>query len=124
MFLKTQVHYLGLLVGTSVVQPLPEKVTAIEALEPPKDIEELRHFLSLVGFYRMFIPFFTDITACLNTMLWKGAVLMWTEQCGNVFKLLKSELVKCPCYNIQIPIDHLNCSLTCLNIGYLGILHQ
>ena len=98
------------------MQPLPEKVTAIGALEPPKDIEKLRHFLGLVGFYMKFMPLFVDVTACLKTMLWEGAVFMWTEQCGNAFKLLKSELVKCPCYNIQIPIGHLNCSLMHLNI--------
>ena len=37
-FFKTKVHYLGFLIGTNGVQPLPEKVTAIETLEPPKDI--------------------------------------------------------------------------------------
>ena len=90
-FFKTKVHYLGFLVGTNGVQPLPEKVTAREALEPPKDIDEPCQFLGLVGFYRKFIPFFMDVTACLNTMLRKGVVFKWTEQCSNAFKLLKSE---------------------------------
>ena len=99
------------------MQPLSEKVTAIEALKPPKNINELRQFLGMVGFYRKFIPFFTHVTACLNTMLRRGAVFTWTEQCDNVFKLLKSKLVKCPCYNVLIPMDHLNCSSTHLNIG-------
>ena len=70
-FFKTKVHYLGFLVGTNGVQPLPEKVTAIEAVELPKDIDELRQFLGLVGFYRKFIPFFMDVTAYLNTILRK-----------------------------------------------------
>ena len=59
-FLKSKVHYLGYLVGTDGVHPLPE---------PPKNIKELQHFLGLVGFYRKFIPFFADVTACLNIML-------------------------------------------------------
>ena len=95
-FFKTKVHYLGFLVRTNGVQPLPEKDTAIEALEPPKDINELRQFLGLVDFYRKFLPFFTDVTACLNTMLRKGVVFKWMEQCSNAFKLLKSDLVKLP----------------------------
>ena len=65
---------------------LPETVTAIEALEPPKYIEELRQFLGLVGLYTKFNPFFVDVMACLNTMLRKGAVFKWTEQCGNAFR--------------------------------------
>ena len=80
MIFKTQVHYFGFLVGTGGVQPLPEKVAAIEALEPPKDIKELRHFLGLVGFYRKFIRLFANVTVCLNKMLWKGSVFVWTEQ--------------------------------------------
>ena len=79
-FFKSQVHYLGFLVGNQVVQLLPEKVTAIDALEPPKDINKLRHFWGSVGVYRKFIPFFVDFMACLNTTLRKGAVFMWTEQ--------------------------------------------
>ena len=40
-FFKSKVHYLGYLVGTDGVQPLPEKVTTIEALEPPQNMDEL-----------------------------------------------------------------------------------
>ena len=68
-FFKSKVHYLGYLVETDSVQPLLEKVAAIQALEPPNNIEKLQHFLSLVGFHRKFIPFFANVTACLNTML-------------------------------------------------------
>ena len=98
---KTKVNYLGFLVGTNGVQPLPKKVTAIEAPEPPKDIDELHQFFGLVGFYRKLTPFFTNLTTCFNTMLRKGAVFKGTEQCGNAFKLLKSELVKMP--TLQYP---------------------
>ena len=99
---------MGYLVGTDGVQPLPEKVAIIQALEPPRNIEELWHFLGLVGLYRKFFFFFANVTACLNTMLQKGAVFKWTKQCNNAFNLLKSELIKCPGYNIQIKINHLN----------------
>ena len=67
-FFKSKVHYLAYIVGTNGVQPLL-KVAAIQALEPPRNIEELWHFWELVVFYRKFIPFFADVTACLNTML-------------------------------------------------------
>ena len=35
---KTKVHHLGFLVGVDGVQPLPEKVAAIQALQPPKEM--------------------------------------------------------------------------------------
>ena len=105
---KSEVHYLGYLVATHGVQPLPEKVATIQALELPRNIEELWYFLGLVRFYRKFILFFANITACLNSMLWKGTVFKWTEECNNAFNLLKSDLVKNTDYSIQIPINHLN----------------
>ena len=37
-FFKSKVHYLAYLVGTDHVQLLPEKVAAIETLEPPQNI--------------------------------------------------------------------------------------
>ena len=92
-FIKSKVHYLGDLVGANGIQPLPEKVADIEALEPPQNIEELWHFLGLIGFYRKFIPFFTNVTACLNVMLRKGAVFDWTEWYNNAFNLLKVRVV-------------------------------
>ena len=99
-FFKSEAHYLGYFGGADGIQPLLEKVTTIEALEPPQIIEELQHFLGLVRFFRKFTPFFVDVTACLNAMLRKGAVFEGTEWCNNAFNLLKSELVK----NAQVTI--------------------
>ena len=42
-FCITKVHYLGFL-GINGVQPLPGKVAAIQALQPPKDIDNFRQF--------------------------------------------------------------------------------
>ena len=123
-FFKSPVHYLGFSLGTKGVQPLPEKVTAIEALEPPKDINELRQFLGLVRFYRKVIPFFVDVTACLNTMLRKGAVFKWTKQCSNAFMLLKSKLVKMPKLQYSNPNKLFMLSTDASKHSYSGILHQ
>ena len=73
--LKSKVHYVGYLVGTNGAQPLPEKFTTREALEPPQNIVELWHFQGLIWLYRKFIPFFADVNACLNATLRKGQCL-------------------------------------------------
>ena len=121
---KSHVNYLGFLVGTEGVQPLPEKVAAIEGLEPLKDIDELRQFLGLVGFYRKFIPFFMDVTAWLNTVLRKGERFKWTEQCGNVFSLLKLELVKMPRLQYPNPNKPFMLFTNASKYSNSGILHQ
>ena len=123
-FFKSKFHYLGYLVGANGIQPLLEKVAAIEALEPPQNIEEVWHFLGLIRFYRKFIPFFADKTACLNAMLRKAAVFEWTEWCNNAFSLLKSELVKMP--RLQYPNQNKTFKLftNASNHSYSSVLHQ
>ena len=106
------------------MQLLPEKVTSIKALELPKDIDELRQFLGLVGFYRKFIPFFVDFMVCLNAMLRKGGVFKWTEQCSNAFKLLKLDLIKVPKLQYPNPNKPFMVFTDVLKYSYSGILHQ
>ena len=121
---KTQVHYLGFLVRRDDVQPLPENVAAKMALEPPKDINKLRQFSGLVGFYRKLIPFFADVTACLNTILRKGSTFQWTKQCNNAFKLLKPELVKMATFQYPNPNKQFQLFTDPSKYNYSGILHQ
>ena len=123
-FFKTKVHYLGFLVGINGVQPLPEKVTAIQDLLPPKDVDELGKLLGLVTFYRKFIPFFTDINVCLNKMLRKGATLNWTQQCENTFKLLKKEFTKMPALQFPNPNKPFQLFTDVSKYSHSRILHQ
>ena len=123
-YFKSTVHYFGYLVGTDGVQPLLVKVATIQALEPLKNIEKLWHFLGLVRFYRKFIPFFANVTACLNTMLQKGIVFKWTEWCNNAFNLLKSDLVKMPRIQYSNPNKPFKLFIDASKHSYLGILHQ
>ena len=123
-FFKSKFHYLGYLVGTNSVQPLPEKLATKEALEPPKNVDELQHFLGLVGLYRKFIPFFAYVMACLDTMLRKGTVFKWTKQYNDVFNLLKSDLAKMPRLQYPNPNKSFKLFTNVSKHSYAGILHQ
>ena len=72
----------------------------------------------------MFIPFFLDVTACLNTMLRIGAVFTWMEQHDNEFNLLKSELVKMPRLQYPNPNKPFKLFTDASKHSYSGILHQ
>ena len=110
--------------GTKSLQPLPEKVATIEALEPSQNIKELLHFLGLIRFYRKLILFFTDVTACFNTMLRNGVVFKWTEQCNNPFNLLKSDLVKMPRLQYPNPKEAFKLFTDASKHSYSSTLHQ
>ena len=47
-----KIHYLGHLFSGTSVLPLVDKIEALMKLKPPTNIKEVRHFLSLTGFYR------------------------------------------------------------------------
>ena len=123
-FFKTEVHYLGFLVGVNKVQLLPGKVVTIKALEPPRVVDELRQFLGLVGFYRKLIPFFSDITNSLNKMLRKGATSNGQNNVKVPSKYSKQNSLKCQPYNILTLISLSSYLQMHLNTCYSRILHQ
>ena len=68
LIFKEQIHYLGHLVsGTSII-PITDKNEAVMKLKPPANIKEVRHSLSLTGYYRKFICNYSDVTHPLNCL--------------------------------------------------------
>ena len=51
-FGKTKVEYIGYILTCKGIKPQPEKASAILAIQQPKNIRELRRFLSLVQYYQ------------------------------------------------------------------------
>ena len=58
----------------------------------PKDVKEIKQFLSLTGYYRKFVPRFADISRPLTQCTKKETKFMWTPECQKSFELLKSFL--------------------------------
>ena len=123
-FFKSEVHYLGYLVGADGVEPLPEKLEAIQKLAAPQNVDELRQFLGLTGFYRKFVPFYADITQCLAKLLRKVIRDEWSDQCASAFNTLIEELCTAPtlqyldlnrCFELFTDVSH---------YCYSGIVHQ
>ena len=70
-FFKEQIHYLGHLVSANSILPLKDKIETLMKLKPPTNIKEIRHFLSLTGYYRKFIHNYLDIAHPLNCLMRK-----------------------------------------------------
>ena len=94
------VRYLGYQVGSGHVTPIASKVDAIAQLPVPTSKYAVRSFLGSVGFYRRFIPYFSDIAAPLTDLL-KGnrrgdITLQWSGDCDRAFTKLKEALTTLP----------------------------
>ena len=67
-FFAKEIQYLGHILGSEGIKPVPAKTTAIKAMHPPVNPKQVRAFLGLVGYYRKFIKNFAKIVKLL-TML-------------------------------------------------------
>ena len=68
-FLKASMTYLGHRMDSKGIYPLEDKLEAINAAPKPRNQEELRAYLGLLGYYRQFIPNLTNHIAPLNQLL-------------------------------------------------------
>ena len=60
---------------------LPEKLGAIRNLAPAKKVEEAHQILGLLGYYRLFVPAFSDMTLPITSLLKKNTPFVWSEKC-------------------------------------------
>ena len=60
-FLKKHIQYLGHIISGKGITPMPEKLECIQKMPPPKTPKEVKQFLGLIGYYRKFVPRFSDL---------------------------------------------------------------
>ena len=65
-FMKLHIEYLGHLISEKGIEPMPDKLAAIKEMLAPRSPKEIKQFLGLVGYYRKFIPRFSDIAKPLT----------------------------------------------------------
>ena len=80
-FLLTEVRFLGHVVSASGVSVDPEKVEAVMSWERPKSVFEIRSFLGLAGYYRIFIEDFSRIAAPMTRLTRKEVRFDWDDPC-------------------------------------------
>ena len=96
LFASDKVVYLGHAVSQHSIHTDPLKVQAIKDLTAPSNLDELRSFLGLAGYYRRFIPRFATVASPLTALTKKGVRFVWTDLTENAFQVLKSCLSSAP----------------------------
>ena len=59
------------------------------ASQTPKEVKQ---FLGLIGYYRKFIPKFSDIARPLTNLTKKDVPYEWTPECTKMFEIVRSNL--------------------------------
>ncbi|GIM16723.1 hypothetical protein Vretimale_19323 [Volvox reticuliferus] len=69
-----EVEFLGHIVSTQGLRPMEAKISAILALQPPKNLTELQVLLGLANYYRGYVPKFSELAALLKELTHKGVL--------------------------------------------------
>ena len=88
--------FLGHIVTSIGIAPDPQKIEAVQKIQLPSNVTQLRLFLGLVGYYQQFIHNFSKVAQLLNQLLCKETSYIWTELQQKAFEELKQRLTTAP----------------------------
>ena len=89
---KTQVVFLGHLLSANGIQPLADKVEAIQHVPTPESTADVKVFLGMLQYYGRFLPGLATVVEPLHRLLDKGRQWAWTPQCDQAFRMAKALL--------------------------------
>jgi transposase InsO family protein len=93
-FLKRSIKILGYYVSANGITQDPEKLEAIQNFAAPRNLRELRRFLGMLQFFRMFSSATARILVPLYTLCRKAVKWKWEKGEIQAFREAKEELMK------------------------------
>ncbi|GFW45275.1 hypothetical protein TNCV_4733831 [Trichonephila clavipes] len=125
-FGKTQIKYLGHIIGSGKHEPDPEKTAVINNLPVPKTKKELRSVLGLCNYYREYIPKYSELVYSIDGTHQKRVPdsIPWTEKHDSSFHLLKKALVEAPSLYSPVPDKPYTIHSDASQIGIAACLSQ
>ena len=88
-FFTKETQYLGHILSTKGIRPLPSKTQAIQNMHPPKTPKQGHTFIGLIRYYRKFMRNFAKIAKPLTLLTPQQAKFEWTATHHNAFLTLK-----------------------------------
>ena len=107
-FAKAELEYLGYWITRDGIQPVANKVQAIQSMLAPRNKKELRAFIGIVNYYRDMWVRRSHILAPLASLTSKTAKWEWTGAHQNAFDTMKkiiSKEVLLTYPNFHLPFD-------------------
>ena len=104
---QTSCEFLGHIVGKGKVSPAELKVKVVQEFQFPKTKKHVRQFLGLTGYYRRFVPHYSEHTFHLTETTKKSApdCVRRTNELLSEFEYLKEHLCNMPSLTLPLPSD-------------------
>ena len=124
VFSQTGVHYLGHVISKEGITVDLEKIRVIMEWAAHKNVDEVRSFMGLAGYYKRFIRNFSKIGYTITYLQRKGKKFEWTAECATRFDKLKQLLTNALVLRIADPDkDFVICTNSCKE-GLSGVSMQ
>ncbi|GJS80025.1 putative reverse transcriptase domain-containing protein [Tanacetum coccineum] len=91
-----EVQLLRHVVNRDGIHVEPSKVESVKNWKTPESPMEIRSFLILTGYYRMFIENLSKITKPLTLLTQKNKAYVWGDKQEEAFRILKKKLCNAP----------------------------
>jgi hypothetical protein len=95
-FWLKDVSFLGHVISEARVAVDPKKIEAMINWERPSNVNEIRSFRGLAGYYQRFVEGFSKLSGPLTALTKKNARFIWSDECEECFQELKRRLVSAP----------------------------
>jgi len=95
-FLKTEIDYLGVIIGNNQIKMDPFKLKGIADWVTPQNPTDIRKFLGFTGYYRYFVPNYSKIARPLLDLTKKATPWLWEPKHKWAFEELKTRMCATP----------------------------
>ncbi|XP_011883701.1 PREDICTED: uncharacterized protein K02A2.6-like, partial [Vollenhovia emeryi] len=119
---RPHVEFLGHILSEKSIHTDPNKIAAIEIIQRPQNVTELKSFLGLVNFYNKFVPNFASFCEPLYRLTRNEVEWQWTSKCETAFNRVKSTLSGAPILTNFDPDLAIGISCDASSIGVGSVL--
>jgi hypothetical protein len=95
-FWISEALFLGHIINRDRLAMDPKKVVDILDWKAPRDVERIKSFIRMAGYYRRFIEGFSKIVRPMTALLANIVKFKWTLECQESFETLKKKLTTTP----------------------------
>lgn len=124
-FFQSSITYLGHIISESGIKTDSENIQAIQEIQTPTNVSEVRSFVGMVNFYGKFIPHLSDVLEPLHSLLRiKKGKFIWDSNCQNSFVKIKKFLSSDLCLVHYDPSLQVKLVTDASAVGISGVLLQ
>lgn len=123
-FLKTEIEYLGRIISNGSVSPSPRKVQALIHSPVPSNVKTVRQFCGLAGYFRKFIPNFSQTMIPLYNLTKNNVKFNWTLEHDAVRDKIISCLASEPILALFDPSKPIELHSDASSAGFGAVLFQ